>query len=74
MRGDVVREHAIVITVKVPARGDAVTLRLENIADPQKPVVLGTISRASLLAAVAVTTPQDDDKKNNRTEKQRKVR
>lgn len=53
VRGDVVREHAVVITVKVPARADAAEVRIENISDPKNPVSLGSIDRKSLLAMTA---------------------
>lgn len=78
VRGDVVLEHAVVITVKVPARADAASLRFENVADPAKPVVLGTIDRADLLAVLGKATRGDagekTKEKNGTGREQRKER
>ena len=49
LRGDVVYEHAVVMTVKVPARPDAAEVRIEDVSDAKKPVSMGSIDRKSLV-------------------------
>ena len=74
VHGDVAVEHQVAVTVKVPARADAVTLRIENVTDPKKPVLLGEIARDSVLAAVAKSATPKEAKKSKESVEEKKDR
>ncbi len=50
VRGDVIVEHKVACTIKIPARSDIAEIRIEKRIEGEPPVLLGKTDRTALLA------------------------